>query len=170
MLFVYSYKVLEYDQPFILFFQFILVEGGEKMKKLICLILTFVFSCCMATSVFATNEDSKINDEIELPYAYAIVLTSTLNISSKNAICCSTVQGKTNSITKIIVTQTLQKKSNSTWSDVTSWSKTVNASGARFNNTKSSIGSGTYRVKTVAKVYSGSNYETVTAYSTTVSC
>jgi hypothetical protein len=124
----------------------------------------------MATSVFAAGEDLFITEELESPYAYTSKITSTLSISSKNATCQSNVQGITGTVTKIIITQTLQKKSNSTWSDVTSWSKTVNTSGTRFNNTKSSISSGTYRVKTSAKVYSGSNYETVTAYSTTVSC
>ena len=35
---------------------------------------------------------------------------------------------------------------------------------------KESLSSGTYRVKTVAKVYNGSAYETITIYSKTASC
>lgn len=61
-------------------------------------------------------------------------------------------------------------KSGTKWLDVASWVKTVNKSSVSFNNTKYSIGSGIYRVKTTADVYSGSKNETVTAYSKTVSC
>ena len=58
-------------------------------------------------------------------------------------------------------------KSGTKWLDVASWVKTVNKSSVSFNNTKYSIGSGIYRVKTTADVYSGSKYETVTAVSYT---
>jgi hypothetical protein len=140
------------------------------MKKLICLIFAIVFSLCMTISVFALEEDIIIPEESVLQYSYISKITSTLTISSKNAICQSSVIGNYGSVTKIILTQTLQKKINGSWSNVTSWSDTVNTVSTRFTNTKSSISSGTYRVKTSAKVYSGSSYETVTAYSTTVSC
>ena len=36
---------------------------------------------------------------------------------------------------------------------------------AIYSNSKESLSSGTYRVKTVAKVYNGSAYETITIYS-----
>ena len=39
-----------------------------------------------------------------------------------------------------------------------------------LTTTKSGLSSGTYRLKTVAKVYSGNNYETITVYSYTASC
>ena len=56
------------------------------------------------------------------------------------------------------------------WIDVTSWSKTFNTYTAIYSTSKSSLSSGTYRLKTIAKVYNGSDYETITIYSSTVSC
>ncbi|MCT6520505.1 hypothetical protein NR913_05540 [Ruminococcus bicirculans] len=111
-----------------------------------------------------------MTDEVDARYAYTNRIESTLSISSKNATCKSTVQGSSKTVTKIVVKQTLQYKSGTKWLNVTSWVKTVNTFSLRFNNTKYNIGSGTYRVKTVAKVYKGSAYETITIYSKTASC
>lgn len=140
------------------------------MKKFICLVLTVILTCCITVSVFASFEDVAITDKVDARYAYTNRIESTLSISSKNATCQSTVQGSSKTVTKIVIKQTLQYKSGTKWLDVASWVKTVNTFSLRFNNTKYNIGSGTYRVKTIADVYSGSKYETVTAFSKTVSC
>ena len=124
----------------------------------------------MTISVFASCEEVAMTDEVDARYAYTNRIESTLSISSKNATCKSTVQGSSKTVTKIVVKQTLQYKSGTKWLNVTSWVKTVNTFSLRFNNTKYNIGSGTYRVKTVAKVYKGSAYETITIYSKTASC
>ena len=140
------------------------------MKKFICLVLTVILTCCITVSVSASFEDVAITDKVDARYAYTNRIESTLSISSKNATCQSTVQGSSKTVTKIVIKQTLQYKSGTKWLDVASWVKTVNTFSLRFNNTKYNIGSGTYRVKTIADVYSGSKYETVTAFSKTVSC
>ncbi len=140
------------------------------MKKFICLALTAILTCCITVSVFASFEDVAITDKVDARYAYTNKITSIVSISSKNATCKSTVQGSSKTVTRIVVKQTLQYKSGTKWLDVTSWVKTVNTFSLRFNNTKYNIGSGTYRVKTVAKVYKGSAYETITIYSKTASC
>ena len=140
------------------------------MKKFICLVLTVILTCCITVSVSASFEDGAITDKVDARYAYTNRIESTLSISSKNATCQSTVQGSSKTVTKIVIKQTLQYKSGTKWLDVASWVKTVNTFSLRFNNTKYNIGSGTYRVKTIADVYSGSKYETVTAYSKTASC
>ena len=140
------------------------------MKKFICLVLTVILTCCITVSVSASFEDIAITDKVDARYAYTNRIESTLSISSKNATCQSTVQGSSKTVTKIVIKQTLQYKSGTKWLDVASWVKTVNTFSLRFNNTKYNIGSGTYRVKTIADVYSGSKYETVTAYSKTASC
>ena len=140
------------------------------MKKFICLVLTVILTCCITVSVSASFEDVAITDKVDARNAYTNRIESTLSISSKNATCQSTVQGSSKTVTKIVIKQTLQYKSGTKWLDVASWVKTVNTFSLRFNNTKYNIGSGTYRVKTIADVYSGSKYETVTAYSKTASC
>lgn len=124
----------------------------------------------MTISVFASCEEVAMTDEVDARYAYINKITSIVSISSKNATCQSTVQGSSKTVTKIVVKQTLQYKSGTKWLDVASWVETVNKSSVSFNNTKYNIGSGTYRVKTVAKVYKGSAYETITVYSKTASC
>lgn len=140
------------------------------MKKFICLFLSIMFSVFIATSAFALEVDQSIDEEIELQYVYTNYVTSMLSISSKNATCKSNVNGIPGTVTKITVTQELQKKSGSTWTSIYGRDKTVFTSGTSFVQTYSSLDSGTYREKTIAKVYSGTSYETVTAYSSTVSC
>lgn len=140
------------------------------MKKIICLILFVVFSACMATSVSALNVDRVIDDEIGLQYVYTNYVTSRLNISSKTATCTSTVNGIPGKVTRITITQELQKKNGTSWKSILGRGTTVYTSSAYFVQKHTGLSSGTYRVKTIAKVYSGTSYETVTAYSTAVSC
>lgn len=141
------------------------------MKRLIAVFLSFAMLSAASFSVSADNElDTPIDPEIVEEYQYTASLTSTLSISNNTATCNSVVRGMSNLATKVVVTQTLQKKSGSTWTYVTSWSKTFNSWLAMYSNSKSSLSSGTYRLKTVAKVYSGNNYETITVYSSTASC
>jgi len=91
-----------------------------------------------------------------------------LTISGGVASCKSTVYGISGTTTKIVVTQTLQVKDGMSWRKITDWSKTFNSWYCSYPNSFSPIGSGTYRVKTVAKVYKGTSYETVTVYSAEV--
>ena len=64
-------------------------------------------------------------------------------------------------MTKIEATQYLEKKVLLWWSEVDSWNKTVNSNSLNMSNTKYNVGSGTYRLRTVFKVYSGSNSEEI---------
>ena len=126
-----------------------------------------------ATNIIASAEpvvDSPIDEIVIEGYQYTSRLSSDLTFSGKTATCNSTVYGFSGITTKIVITQTLQRQSSSSWTYVTSWSKTFNSWYGFYGNTRSSLSSGTYRLKTVAKVYSGSNYETITIYSSSVSC
>lgn len=131
----------------------------------IFMILTIAFSC-IAISAYA--EESNPNEGIAPAYNYTISCSSTLSISSGKATCRSTVVGMSGITTKIVFTQRLQKKVDGSWTNVKSWTGTYNIVSAAFTNTKSSLASGTYRTRTIAKVYSGSAYEKVTSNSTTV--
>ena len=73
-------------------------------------------------------------------------------------------------VTKVEVTHTLQKQIYGYWSDIESWSKTVNTWYVIYTTSRSNLSAGMFRLKTVAKVYSGNNYETITVYSRTASC
>ena len=142
------------------------------MKKLIAVVLAAV-TMLSSNIIMASAEpiiDSPIDEIVTEEYQYTSRLGSNLTFSGKTATCNSTVYGFSNTTTKIVITQTLQRQSGSSWYSVASWSKTFNSWYGFYGNTKSSLSSGIYRLKTVAKVYSGSNYETITIYSSTASC
>lgn len=120
-------------------------------------------------TVSAVDETTAVDNGISLYYAYTQSITSRLSISNRKASCTSIVTGNSSKVTKISVTQTLQKSTGSNWRTVISSSKTSYTSVCSLLNTFS-VSSGKFRLKTVAKVYNGSNYETLTAYSSTVSC
>lgn len=97
---------------------------------------------------------------VEPRYSYTTTATSTLYISSNTAYCKSKARGKTTA-TKIEAVQYLEKKSGSKWYVVTdgTWTDSVNDSLLIVSNNKSGLTSGTYRVRTVFTVYSGSKSE-----------
>ena len=129
------------------------------MKKVKKFIAVFTAALAVGTSgmaVSANEVDYAIDDEIILYYENAQSVCSELTINSKKASCQSIVKGKTE-VTKIYVEQILQKKSGSDWIDHAIWYRTEYSS--------ATLNSGTYRVKTVAKVYKGNSYEDVIKYS-----
>jgi len=141
------------------------------MKKVISTIISVVIMLCLSLTAFAEPElQTPSDDDISVCYLYTDKISGTLSITNKAATCKSTVRGISGTTTKIVITQTPQKKNGSSWNKYSSWVKTFNSWYAIYSNSKESLNSGTYRVKTTADVYSGSKYETVTAFSKTVSC
>lgn len=137
------------------------------MKKCLTVLLA---AAMLSTSLFCVNAadlETPIDEEIIEEYAYTLNVYSEISASSNTATCRSTVIGKSG-VTKIVVSQKLQKKVDGTWTNIKKWTKTVTSVSTTFTNTKSSLSSGTYRTRTVAKVYKGNDYETVSANSTTV--
>ena len=135
------------------------------MKKLIS-----IFMACLALcSVGGTTASAAVppdNGSIVSPcYLYTNRAYSNLTIYQGVASCKSTIYGISGVTTKIEVTQILQVKDGLSWRRVTDWSETFNNWYCSYPNSYSPIGSGTYRVKTVAKVYKGTAYETIYTYS-----
>lgn len=129
-------------------------------KKLVSVIFVIVVSV-MCFGMVASAEGA-------VPFTiYTYSTTSTLTISGTKATCVSKATGYSGETTKIVMEQTLQKKTSSGgWSEVASWSETDTGYIGSATNTKSSLSSGTYRLKTVFTVYAGSDYEVLTKYST----
>ena len=98
----------------------------------------------------------------EMRYAYTVSVSSKLSISNQKATCISTASGNS-TVTKITAVQYLEKKSGSKWYSVNDepWSDSSSSNSLTFSNSKSSLSSGTYRLRTVFTVYSGSDSETV---------
>lgn len=131
---------------------------SKKIVSIFLMIATFSLLICNSISVFADNEAK--SSHVSSNY-------SSLTLSSSYAKCTSNINGD-NNVTKIMVTQTLQKKTSSgTWSDVKSWSQTFNKSSVQYVNNHNSSLKGTYRVKSYAKLYVGAKYEVSTSYSST---
>lgn len=136
----------------------------KKVKKFIAVFTAALAVGASGMAVSANEVDYAIDDEIILYYENAQSVCSELTINSKKASCQSIVKGKTE-VTKIYVEQILQKKSGSDWIDHAIWYRTEYSTSLDFNNTSATLNSGTYRVKTVAKVYKGNSYEDVIKYS-----
>lgn len=132
------------------------------LKKIIAMLMAAVMSvACLGTVAFA--------DGVMPRYVYATNCESNLSISNSTATCTSKATGKVGQTTKIVIEQTLQKQTTSgSWSSVASWSKTAASRTCTATNTKSSLSSGTYRLKSVFYVYEGVNYEQITVYSSIV--
>ena len=141
------------------------------MKKLLSLLTMVVLMLCFSINAFALEEEPPVPDDPEEPYLYTREISSTLSISGNTATCLSEVYGKPGHVTKIEITQTLQQTFNgASWYYIASWNNTYYSTTALYINTKTPMSSGNYRVKTEAKVYNGSSYETITSYSTTITC
>ncbi|MDE6425565.1 MAG: hypothetical protein K2K89_05460 [Ruminococcus sp.] len=133
----------------------------KKLASLLCAIV-------LSTSFVVGNVASAAVILPDSPaYSYISDCSSNLSISGTTATCKSSVTGYYDKTTKIVITQTLQKKNSSDkWEDVCSWNDTIYSFKGSLTNTKSSLSSGTYRLKTVATVYAGTEHETITKYST----
>lgn len=133
-------------------------------KKLVALLSALVMIMSV-TSANATSYAAVIPPDSPA-YSYTNDCNVALSISGRKATCKSTLNGYYNTTTSIEITHTLQKKnSDNEWDDVDTWSTTINNFSGSLTSTKSSLSNGTYRVKTVFTVYSGTAHETITKYS-----
>ena len=138
------------------------------MKKILAILLSSIM--VLSNGIIASAEpelDTPIDEEITEDFKYTFSINNSVSISGNIASCKSVVEGFYGVATKIVVSHTLQKKNGSTWSDVASWNKTFYDWCVIYGTTSPAQGHGDYRMKTVARVYSGSNYETITVYGLT---
>ena len=140
----------------------------KKSKKIVLALLVAILMCGMPEiSVCAAEPDNQEDEYGVSPcYSYTSSIYSGLTISDGDAICSTSIKGYNSVVTKITVTQTLQKKSGSSWVDVWSWTNTVYDYRYTYTNYHYPLTKGTtYRVKAYVKVYAGSNYESMYSYS-----
>ena len=124
----------------------------KSMKKWLSLVLAVTL--CLAFSVTAFAR-----------YVAEPTLSNYLSISGSQATMYSSVEADP-SVTKIVITQVLQKDGK----DVsgTSKSQTFNKNSASKQDTVTCSGSGTFRVKPTYKITSPDGTDTHTKYSNTV--
>ncbi len=135
-------------------------------KKLLCFVMSIVtIALLCGTVAYAQGSITEnFNSEIQPCYEFTKSNNETLAISNDSALCGSTLTGYSGTTTKITIKMSLEKKVLWWWSEQTSWTATFNS--YRGSLSKSySVGGGTYRVKAVYTVYSGTQSETITGYS-----
>lgn len=139
------------------------------MRKRIFAFVTALVMMLSLVSVSFAEADLPERIEIEqgseiMPlYDYTSTYSTSLSISGGSATAKASIIGKS-SVTKITIELTLQKKNLLWWKEVESHIMTYYNTAAGPSLTKA-VGSGTYRTKAVYTVYSGSNSETITDYS-----
>lgn len=131
-------------------------------KKILALVMCLVLMC--GTGLMASAET--VDSQVQPRYSYTNIISATLTESNGKAMCGGDVSGYNGTTTKIVLTMTLQKKTLLWWSKVDEWTTTTNTYYATLVKT-ATVNSGTHRVKVEAKVYAGSNYETVDCTSKT---
>ena len=98
------------------------------MRRIIAILLSLVMTLGMGITAYADpEEDTPVDVEIIEDYQYTNKISSDMSISNNTASCKSVVRGDSSLATKVVITQTLQKKSGNSWTYVTSWSKTFNS-------------------------------------------
>lgn len=140
-----------------------------KKNKLLIVALTFLLAISMSITALAVEVEHPVDPGDEpIPYQYVSSAYATCSVSSGTARSGAVVYGNAG-VTKIVVTYTLQRRSGGSWSNVQSWSKTVNARNFNSSSTKAVSGGYSYRTKASVTVYKGAASESFTVYSGTVS-
>ena len=152
-------------------YHYFITKGDYIMKKIISTFLSLLLAFNIGSTVYAEGEYDIPEEEVTIEeYLYTLQISNSLSITNHTASCLSTVVGYPELTTKIRIEQILQKKNGSSWSNKVYFINTYNTYIAIYSTQKSDLQSGTYRLKTIAKVYSGDDYETITKYSNTCTC
>ena len=140
----------------------------KDFTKIVVAMLVSVMVCSLPSHTVLAADANNSEDEYGVSpcYTYTSYTSTSFSISNGDAICNTYAEGYRSSTTKITITQTLQKKSGSSWVDVWSWTNTEYYWYYSYTNYHYPLTKGaTYRVKSCIKVYEGSNYETIYTYS-----
>lgn len=126
------------------------------------LIIAVVGIVSMTSTAFAAAPPIEASPD----WQYTSLCSSSLVISGKTATCYSLVTGYRGTTTKIVIMQVLEKKNSAgEWKNYAVWSTTIFDYLGSLTSTKTNLESGTYRLRSVFYVYSGSKKETITKYS-----
>lgn len=132
-------------------------------KRFICSVLCVLISCSCLIQASAVDENA-----ISTRTSSINTCNTYLKITNGTA-TCDTFAIVASTATKVVVTMTLQQKTLFWWSTEQTWTSTQYSTSISLTKT-ATVSSDTYRVKTVFEVYTGSDVETYTIYSSEVSC
>lgn len=111
----------------------------KKVFTIFLMLITLTMPLNLTMPVSAEDSDISI---------YSQYFESELTVSGTTATCKSSGKDSNYQATKILVSQSLQKKNSSgSWTIVYAWSNTINSYQGTVTNSKSGLASGTYRLK-----------------------
>ena len=136
---------------------------SKLIRSLICVMFSvmMLLSTNMWTGVAVSAEETAVQPR----FSYTNFTFTGLDITTQGAAyCLANVEGYDGITTKIEIQMILQKSIKRRWTDMATWEGTFyDVVGTLSENT--TVTTGTYRVKAIYTVYSGSAYEEITAYS-----
>lgn len=140
-----------------------------KFKRILAAVLT---ATTLLTSGVSTTTFAETTEVHEPALCYEMLNTAVPTLSfDGNTAYCETTAHATDSVTRMTMVQTLQRKSLFIWSDVdgASWTKTASGSYIDMYKSFSVSRSGTYRVEVeITMTSSNGSTETVTVHSVEV--
>ena len=138
-------------------------------RRLICIIICLIMVLSVTAMVFADELEEPVTEDPIEEYQYANSARADITISNNGtATFTANAKGQIGIATKISGTCYLQKLKNDSWTNIKSVGGSTNSLSLTLSSTKSNLANGKYRTHAVFKVYSGSNYETVTVNSSSV--
>lgn len=141
------------------------MERKTLKKKILGIICTFGLCICMtggSTAVYGASVDSCVDKIAEARYANISSYSTGLKLNGSTFNATAEVYAKLKA--SISVTMTLQRRSGTSWSDVTSWFDSTTGIDISLDKKYVAGTRGNYRVRAVYTV----NGETITTYSSTV--
>ena len=123
------------------------------MKRVLCLLVALMILVSVSPA-YALEVQTPYDEEITLFYAHTRAVRADISVSSGTATCTGSATSIQSGNT-VSITVTLQRKSGSSWVNVSSWS--ISEKGyAGLSKTKSLTRNNTYRVTTTAQIKNGS--------------
>ena len=136
---------------------------SKVMRSLSCVILSAVMLLSM--NVWMAAAVSAEETVVQPRFSYTNMVVTALDITTNGtAYCSASVEGYDGITTKVEIQMVLQKSIKRRWTDMVTWEGTFNDV-IGFLDEQTTVTTGTYRVKAVYTVYSGSAYEEITGYS-----
>ena len=135
------------------------------MKKIFALVTSVAMMLSCGIAAHADDEpDYPVDDGIIEEYLYTFSIRNGFDISGSTATCSCDVIGYHGTTTKIFISNTLQQNYGGAWYNVGYQYDTFYDCAGSLVTYEYNLSGGTYRLKSTAKVYSGSDYETITIY------
>lgn len=135
------------------------------IRTLSLLLMVSMMFCVMPTALAKEAPQPMTSQNQATPY-FEIISSTSCTLSSNGSVYVS-ARG-TSSVKSIVINATLQKKGLFGWSDVTSFSKTINAASGTMSESASLSSGSTYRVFASYKFTAGSTSESTSQYSSEI--